>query len=108
MENKEKVQENKTCGKPDPLEAIFTLGLLSALNDDVETAAKEAMRQQTEIRIDTDHVSIPVSRFEQLLRAEADSRVLLRAYQTLGMYRMEDVMASVFGPKPVDGAGNAQ
>ena len=108
VESNEKVQEEKTCDKRNPLDALVALGILGAIDAGIQPLEEGGPRHQAEIHIDTDHVCIPVTRFEELLHAEAELDVLLRAYQALDSYRLEDVMAAVFGPKPGGGEEGAQ
>lgn len=51
-----------------------------------------------EILADEDHVSLPLSRYEELIHAEAELEIILRAYQNFDSYRLKDILVAVFGP----------
>lgn len=61
-----------------------------------------------EFLADADHVSIPTSRFEALVRAEEQRDIVRRAYQTncRRSWRMDEILELVFGKPEVK--GNAQ
>ena len=75
--------------------------LLDALREAMAAAPAELRPAMNfEARIDTDMVSIPVKRFEELIQAEAELRVLDRAYQHSSYScDMENAACWVFGPK---------
>lgn len=58
---------------------------------------------EAEIRIDTEMVCIPVTRFEELIAEETELRVLARAHENAKYSSDMDVAAgSVFGPREKD------
>ena len=62
----------------------------------------------TEALVDFDHICIPTSQFEELVRAKEQRDILRRAYPTLESYRIMDLLSVVFGPKPKEEKGDAQ
>ncbi len=69
------------------LEAGGGLGKIMPPDDDVQ------------VIVDRNFVSVPVTRYDELIRAEAELDVVLRAYQSLESYHLEDVLQAIFGPK---------
>ena len=65
------------------------------------SALADALKpMQLEARIDGDMVSIPVTRFEELIEAETELRIIQRARNNDQYeHTTEAVMRSVFGPK---------
>lgn len=57
--------------------------------------------------IDRDHITIPVTRFEELLKAEISLDIVRNAYETSESYNLPDKLALVFGPRPKKGDENA-
>lgn len=45
-----------------------------------------------------DDICIPRERYDELIRAESDLRILRRAYQTKSCYYMEYIMDAMFDP----------
>lgn len=79
---------------------------------DNELREAEALLTGTmELCIDHEHVSIPTSRYEELIRAETERDVLLRAYQARLGYSFDYVLQAVLGPlepeNPGEGGGDA-
>lgn len=70
------------------LKARGGVGRCVPLDDDVQ------------VIIDHNFVSVPITRYDELIRAEAELDVVLRAYQSLAGYHLEDVLQAIFGPKP--------
>ncbi len=65
-----------------------------------------AKREAVEVIIDNDYISIPRSRYDELLRAEAQLDVIFRLYGIKGSgYQMTDLMEALFGPR--EEGGNA-
>ena len=67
------------------------------------TERKEGMLlpgETLELCIDHDHITIPVSRFEELMKAEAKLEIVGQIYKTVESYNMKDTLAIVFGPLP--------
>jgi len=60
-----------------------------------------------EFCIDRDHITIPVTRFEELLKAEISLDIIRNAYETSESYELPDKLALVFGPRPEKGDENA-
>lgn len=60
-----------------------------------------------ELCIDHDHITIPISRFEQLKKAEVYLEVIHRVYMNSKSYELEDRLALLFGPRPGKGEDNA-
>jgi len=60
-----------------------------------------------ELCIDRDHITIPVTRFEELLKAEISLDIVRNAYETSESYNLQDKLALVFGPRPGKGEDNA-
>ncbi len=52
-----------------------------------------------QVIIDHNFVSVPITRYEELIRAETELDVVLRAYQSLESDHLEDVLQAIFGPK---------
>lgn len=61
----------------------------------------------TEALVDFDHVSIPTTRYEGLIRAETERDIALRAYQNVPSYNLMAALSFVFGPKEEE-KGDAQ
>lgn len=53
-------------------------------------------------------VHISISRYEELVKAEAELDVLFRAYQQFDGYLLHKIMAAVFGPDSEENDLNAQ
>lgn len=102
MEDKDKKTTNPIA------EAAFLAMLAQAKCRETTAAEPRGATLHTEMLADFDHVSIPTTRYEELIRAETDRDVLLRAYHALTSYRLADVLEAVLGPKPEAGAPNAQ
>lgn len=67
-----------------------------------EEQAKEqaGKRDGVEVVIDNDYISIPRSRYDGLLRAEAALDVIHRFYGLNGCnYQMDNLMEALFGPR---------
>ncbi len=67
------------------------------------TERKEGMLlpgETLELCIDHDHITIPVPRFEELVKAEAKLEIVGQIYKTVESYNMKDTLAFVFGPLP--------
>jgi hypothetical protein len=60
-----------------------------------------------ELCIDRDHITIPVTRFEELLKAEISLGIVRNAYETSESYNLQDKLSLVFGPRPKKGDENA-
>lgn len=60
-----------------------------------------------EVCIDHDHITIPISRYEELIRAETERDVILRAYQAFTGFRLSDAIEAVLGPRPTEVVPNA-
>ena len=60
-----------------------------------------------ELCIDHDHVTIPISRFEELKKAEVWLEIVHRAYVNSKTYELSDKLFLLFGPLPEKGEGNA-
>lgn len=64
-----------------------------------------------ELCIDHESVNIPVARYEELIRAETERDVLLRAYQANMGYSLDYVLQAVLGPlepeSSAEGGGDA-
>ncbi|MCF8017803.1 MAG: hypothetical protein K9L62_00260 [Vallitaleaceae bacterium] len=60
-----------------------------------------------ELCIDTDHITIPVSRFEELVKAEIKLDIVRQVYETKESYSMKDSLLLIFGPLPEKGDDNA-
>lgn len=60
-----------------------------------------------ELCIDHDHVTIPISRFEELKKAEVWLEIVHRAYVNSKTYELPDKLSLLFGPLPEKGEGNA-
>lgn len=62
-----------------------------------------------ELCIDTDHITIPVARFGELIKAEVKLDIVRQAYETSKSYELQDRLSFLFGPLPVPekGDGNA-
>lgn len=53
-----------------------------------------------ELCIDHDHITIPVSRFEELVKAEVKLDIVSQIYKTTESYNMKDRLEFLFGPLP--------
>ncbi len=53
-----------------------------------------------ELCIDHDHITIPVSRFEELVKAEAKLDIVSQIYKTVESYNMKNTLEFLFGPLP--------
>lgn len=60
-----------------------------------------------EVCIDHNHITIPISRYEELIRAETERDVILRAYQAFTGSRLSDAIEAVLGPRPTEVVPNA-
>ena len=60
-----------------------------------------------EVCIDHNHITIPISRYEELIRAETERDVILRAYQVFTGSRLSDAIEAVLGPRPTEVVPNA-
>lgn len=60
-----------------------------------------------ELCIDRDHITIPVTRFEELLKAEISLGIVRNAYETSESYNLQDKLSLVFGPCPKKGDKDA-
>lgn len=70
------------------------------------TPAEEQAQEQTgkrkdvEVIIDHDYISIPRSRYDELLRSEAQLDMISRFYGIKGSgYQMTDLMEALFSPR---------
>ena len=69
----------------------------------------------TELRIDTDKISIPIKRYEELIRAEVERDIAKHASHFLDKYRIDDFLALIWplpakpeeNPESEEGGGNA-
>ncbi len=57
--------------------------------------------------LEHNHITIPISRYEELVRAEAERDVILRAYQAFTGYRLTDAVEAVLGPRHTEVPANA-
>lgn len=57
---------------------------------------------------DARYISIPVRRYDALIRAENERDTLLRAYHAVESYRISLAMEVIFGKKPVAGEPDAE
>lgn len=66
-----------------------------------EQAQEQAgKREGVEVIIDHDYISIPRSRYDELLRAEAQLDMISRFYGIKGSgYQLADLMEALFGPR---------
>ncbi len=60
-----------------------------------------------ELCIDHDHITIPVTRFQELVEAEIKLSIADRIYRTTESYSMKDRFELLFGPLPEKGDVNA-
>lgn len=67
------------------------------------TISEEAL----ELCIDTEHITIPVSRFQELVRAEIKLDIIRQVYETKESYSVKDNLSLIFGPLPEKGDDNA-
>lgn len=58
-------------------------------------------KQDSEIMV-SDIIGVPVDRYDELIRAELERDLLLRAYHNHDQYALQSGMELVFGPKPED------
>ena len=65
-------------------------------------------REGVQLIIDNNFVHIPLTRYDELIKAEAELDVLLRAYHQSESYQLADIVAAVFGPKAKDGEEGAE
>lgn len=63
---------------------------------------------QIELQADIEHVSVPTTHYAELIRAETERIILLRAYHALPIYYMNSIIEAVFGSKPEAGVPDAQ
>lgn len=57
-------------------------------------------REGVEVVIDHDYISIPRSRYDDLLRAEAQLDMIFRFYGVKGAgYQISDLLEALFGPR---------
>ena len=52
-----------------------------------------------ELCIDRDHITIPVTRFQELLKAEAELSFARKIYHKSDSYQVRDNLAILFGPR---------
>lgn len=57
--------------------------------------------------LEQDFITIPTTRYEELICAEAELDVILRAHQNCDDFRLKDVLVAVFGPNCKEEIGNA-
>lgn len=55
-----------------------------------------------QVIIDNNFVSIPLTRYEELVRAETELDVMLRVYKAMTNYDVAAVLEAIFGPKLED------
>lgn len=67
------------------------------------TFVKKITRTGTlEVPIGDTHVTIPISRYEELVKAESERDVILRAYHAFSGSRLSDTIEAVLGPRPTE------
>lgn len=85
--------------------------MIEFTKDNNEVSVKEVVTSALELCIDTEHVSVPLHRYEELVRSETELEILLRAYQQQSNYQLEYVLQAVFGSRnpdePTKDDGNA-
>lgn len=52
-----------------------------------------------ELCIDKEHITIPVERFQELLKTETELAIVRRAYESAESYSLQDALSYVFGPR---------
>ncbi len=60
-----------------------------------------------ELCIDHDHITIPVTRFQELVEAEVKLRIVDQMYRTTESYSMKDRLELLFGRLPEKSDDNA-
>lgn len=73
------------------------------MNDTTITREEEIT---AELLVDTEHVCVPLERFEQLITAETMLAVVQRACRTLASYQLTDILKLLF-PNDMKGEDDA-
>lgn len=61
-----------------------------------ETIISEGM---LELCIDKEHITIPVERFQELLKTETELAIVRRTYEAAESYSLQDALSYVLGPR---------
>ena len=68
--------------------------------DNTQGNTTEEMCSTLELRIDEDYVSVPLERYDELLRAEAALDIIVAVYRANGTYCLDNIIKAAF---PEDG-----
>lgn len=76
-----------------------TRGDLPLTQAEEQAQEQTSKREDVEVIIDNDYVSIPRSRYDELLKNEAWLEAIIRIYRTNGnAYRLDNLLEALFGP----------
>lgn len=76
-----------------------TRGDLPLTQAEEQAQEQTSKREDVEVIIDNDYVSIPRSRYDELLKNEAWLEAIIRIYRTNGnAYRLDSLLEALFGP----------
>lgn len=68
-----------------------------------EYTETQECKAMTEFHIDYDRVSVPLDRYDELVRAEAHLELLHNAYdRNVSGYKFDEYMPLIFGPRKND------
>ncbi len=90
---KDKRSGDKLPLPPTELESV----LKAALEVEERLRGRMPHKDEVQVVIDKDFISIPTTRYEELVRAEAELDTVLRAYQSLKICEVANVLQAVFG-----------
>lgn len=75
--------------------------------NDIIIEGKEEINLQAAILMDTEHVCVPLSRYEQLITMETMLAIIKNANRTMESYRVSDFLKLLFPEDKQNGDDNA-